>query len=122
MVGGRAIAVAFSFAILGFGITALPASACHESGDLCLPCPDETDYDCGHIGSEDDVKVLVRFVTSALPDEPAPERLAAATNMASAGGSYVVVSFEWDTPDHTAPAGHRDVPFHIELTSDDAEL
>lgn len=87
-----------------------------------MPCPDGSDH-CFTIGVAEEVTMVIQYVTAGLPDSPPSDSdvMASATS-AFGGRPYVVVSFEWATDDHRAPAGHADVAFRIELSSDDAEM
>lgn len=111
MVVARPLAVSLSLVLLSVSFSAVPATACHRGGDLCLPC----ESDACDIETELD---LVKIVGKA-SDYPFPEPMHEGMHFdgldADERRGYLAVQFEWATDDHMPPPGHGNVPFALEF-------
>lgn len=118
MVVQRLILVFLILGMLGLALGATPASACHRSSDLCLPCQG-SDGSCELTGDIDTVGVVGQIRDYVFP-EPAEEDMHFSSRFdADERRGYIALHFEWATDDHTAPPGQANVPITIEFTPDE---
>lgn len=117
MVVARPLAISLFLVLLSLAFGATPAAACHRGGDLCLPCQD-TDGDCD-ISREIDGVTIVAELSEYLFPQPMDESMHYDGLDSDERRGYLAVQFEWATDDHTAPAGHANVPFTLEFDPED---
>lgn len=92
---------------------ATPASACHNSYDMCYFCEGDA---CEILGITHDVALLgaVEEKADALL-QPQAESVVGANFAGERQATFHLV-LQWDTDNHTTPAGAADVPFDISFT------